>query len=731
MKEGALGFSFSSLSLVFQKPEQSTGATIRAREGLVSDLLCISVSKMTVEQVVGEGRDQFPIGMRVLAVDDDPTCLLVLETLLHRCQYHVTTTSQAITALKLLRENKNRFDLVISDVHMPDMDGFKLLELVGLEMDLPVIMLSANGDTKLVMKGITHGACDYLLKPIRIEELKNIWQHVIRRKKVDNKDRNNTDNQEKHHQGSNETTGFGNSEQKLNKKRKDQNEDDYEDHDENDNDMDDSSAQKKPRVVWSVELHRKFVAAVNQLGIDKAVPKRILELMNVEKLTRENVASHLQKYRLYLKRISCVANQQANMVTALGSPDSSCVRMGSVNGYGFHALSGAGQFHNPALRTLQPSGMLGRLNTPAGLGLHGLHSPGMIQLNQVQNSGNLVNDQGQFQPLMLPGNHNGNILQGMPMSLDFDQLQSNKSITCIGEIPNVIDDTTAFPVSSGFPDVKIGSSNPLLGFTNKPLMLEGLPQESQGGQKFGKQSLISVASLDSGFPSNVLDQSRCSDNWSSADQSTSCQSNSFQLSERFKPASQRPSNVRESMSMLAFQMGNNSCDVSSISSLSPQFQEASQPDSNNICAGQIINNAPQVCGDHRHDTSYVSSTVRSSVNPAIPTNVAGRPLSQNMDPNNPVLQRTTDFSSTRQSSFVDSLPLHMKNNETENSALETLMKSKEGYIMGQHKMQRSYIANNYGYLEDIAIAMAKQEPDKVNSIQGDFGSDAYSFRRCM
>jgi CheY-like chemotaxis protein len=59
------------------------------------------------------------------------------------CDDAVTTTGQAATALKLLRENKDQFDLVISDVHMPDMDGFKLLELVGLEMDLPVISKSA------------------------------------------------------------------------------------------------------------------------------------------------------------------------------------------------------------------------------------------------------------------------------------------------------------------------------------------------------------------------------------------------------------------------------------------------------------------------------------------------------------------------------------------------------------------------------------------------------------
>ncbi|XP_076940030.1 two-component response regulator ARR2-like [Bidens hawaiensis] len=58
---------------------------------------------------------------------------------------------------------------------MPDMDGFKLLEHIGLEMDLPVIMMSADDSESVIMRGVTHGACDYLLKPVRIEALRNIW----------------------------------------------------------------------------------------------------------------------------------------------------------------------------------------------------------------------------------------------------------------------------------------------------------------------------------------------------------------------------------------------------------------------------------------------------------------------------------------------------------------------------------------------------------------------------
>ncbi|KAL5187664.1 Two-component response regulator ORR21 [Glycine soja] len=61
---------------------------------------------------------------------------------------------------------------------------------------------------------------------------------------------------------------------------------------------------KKPRVMWSKELHQHFVNAFMQIGLDKAKPKRIVEAMNIPGLTREQVASHLQKYRHQLLNTS-------------------------------------------------------------------------------------------------------------------------------------------------------------------------------------------------------------------------------------------------------------------------------------------------------------------------------------------------------------------------------------------------------------------------------------------
>lgn len=64
-----------------------------------------------------------------------------------------------------------------------------------------------------------------------------------------------------------------------------------------------SQGKRKVKVDWTPELHRRFVQAVEQLGVDKAVPSRILEIMGINCLTRHNIASHLQKYRSHRKHL--------------------------------------------------------------------------------------------------------------------------------------------------------------------------------------------------------------------------------------------------------------------------------------------------------------------------------------------------------------------------------------------------------------------------------------------
>lgn len=261
--------------------------------------------------------DIFPAGLRVVVVDDDPTWLKILEKMLKKCSYEVTTCGLAREALYLLRERKDGFDIVISDVNMPDMDGFKLLEHVGLEMDLPVIMMSVDGETSRVMKGVQHGACDYLLKPIRMKELRNIWQHVLRKKMQEARDVGNHELDQY-----DEVWMLNGAEHLSDKKRKDF-ENKHDEKEMSDSRCVDSSSMKKARVVWTVDLHQKFVKAVNQIGFEKVGPKKILDLMGIPWLTRENVASHLQKYRLYLTRLQKEDEVKASFC-GMKHPDVSC-----------------------------------------------------------------------------------------------------------------------------------------------------------------------------------------------------------------------------------------------------------------------------------------------------------------------------------------------------------------------------------------------------------------------
>ncbi|KAJ7980537.1 Two-component response regulator [Quillaja saponaria] len=247
--------------------------------------------------------DKFPDGLRVLAIDADRVCLAYLVALLKKCKYEVTTTTRADEALHILRKNKDKFDIVITDVVRADMDGFQLLEIISLEMGIPVVMASARHDCNYVKKSIELGACDYISKPVQLDDVKKIWQHVYR-SKLENHDQ---------HQSISITGEIDEQESQplqlagcIDQSTKPSYHIGYDQ-----NDGHETSSHKKPRLIWTNELHGKFLDAVEHLGKKgAAVPSIIQKVMNVPGLTRENISSHLQKYRISLKSSAAEKNNR-------------------------------------------------------------------------------------------------------------------------------------------------------------------------------------------------------------------------------------------------------------------------------------------------------------------------------------------------------------------------------------------------------------------------------------
>ncbi|XP_058082785.1 two-component response regulator ARR2-like isoform X2 [Magnolia sinica] len=421
--------------------------------------VALSTTSSTGSRKVGDRggvSDQFPAGLRVLVVDDDPTCLMILEKMLRNCLYEVTTCSRAAAALSMLRKRRDGFDIVLSDVYMPDMDGFKLLEHIGLEMDLPVIMMSADDGKDVVMKGITHGACDYLIKPVRIEAIKNIWQHVVRKRRNELKEIEHSgsvedsDRQRRISDDGDYASSAIEGSWRNPKRRKD--EKDEEDEIE---DREDSSTMKKPRVVWSVELHQQFVTAVNQLSLDKAVPKKILELMSVPGLTRENVASHLQKYRLYLRRLSGPSQHQGGPPNAsfMGTAEEPFGSIGSFDGLDLQALAVSGQLPPHNLTTVQAG--IGRTASNTGMGTSLSHQINMFNSNvQIANSSKIRCEQELNNKPM-------NLLHGLPTSIEPKQLAHfNRPVHPFGNMGRQVGEGNLgfLNSSSSIPLVSTGSS---------------------------------------------------------------------------------------------------------------------------------------------------------------------------------------------------------------------------------------------------------------------------------
>ena len=117
---------------------------------------------------------------KILVVDDEPGMRDMLVDALTLAGHQARAAVDGFDALKTIRAE--RFDLIISDVNMPRMDGFQLLQDLREHGDsTPVILLTARADRSDVTTGLKYGADDYVTKPFGLEELTLRVAAILRR----------------------------------------------------------------------------------------------------------------------------------------------------------------------------------------------------------------------------------------------------------------------------------------------------------------------------------------------------------------------------------------------------------------------------------------------------------------------------------------------------------------------------------------------------------------------
>jgi two-component system response regulator PilR (NtrC family) len=120
---------------------------------------------------------------KILIVEDEKSMRDVLSILLEDEAYHVTTASDGIEGIELLRDNI--FDLVITDIKMPKADGFEVLKYVKeVSPNTLVVMITAFGTTESAVDAMKKGAYDYVHKPFKIDEIRMIVKNAFEKKRL-------------------------------------------------------------------------------------------------------------------------------------------------------------------------------------------------------------------------------------------------------------------------------------------------------------------------------------------------------------------------------------------------------------------------------------------------------------------------------------------------------------------------------------------------------------------
>lgn len=115
----------------------------------------------------------------ILIVDDEPKIVRFVKTSLSLAGYNLITAETGTEALELYEKEKP--DLIILDLGLPDVDGFDVLNDVRAYSTVPILILTARDDEKDKVKGLELGADDYLTKPFGTQELKARIEAVLRR----------------------------------------------------------------------------------------------------------------------------------------------------------------------------------------------------------------------------------------------------------------------------------------------------------------------------------------------------------------------------------------------------------------------------------------------------------------------------------------------------------------------------------------------------------------------
>lgn len=116
--------------------------------------------------------------IKILIVEDEKPINDLIEMNLSEAGYECTCAYDGMTAANILEGE--RFDLVLLDIMLPEVDGYELLEYIK-PMEIPVIFLTAKGSVEDRVKGLRLGADDYLVKPFEIVELLARVETILRR----------------------------------------------------------------------------------------------------------------------------------------------------------------------------------------------------------------------------------------------------------------------------------------------------------------------------------------------------------------------------------------------------------------------------------------------------------------------------------------------------------------------------------------------------------------------